>query len=377
MEELCGDMVMEILIRLPARSLIQLKLTNKEWYGLISHPFLVKLHLERLRMDMRAAKILVIDHFPPMGSTNGNPLRFIDFGNSEGYRVERAISNFRDRICLGDTVIRGSCDGLICFIRPCYKHDRIILVNLSTKKFRDLPSRENRNCSGINCRVVAYAVGLGYDPATDDYKVVRAYSQNEYGSGETVVEVFALKGNGWKRINENPRVKFSPMSLYLNGSMYWLASDMNDSQLVLSFNLTTEKFLEVPTPETGNGTKFLGLGILEGCLLVYTVYWELNGCFKAWSMNESGGKSSWDKAFVIPGRLLPTPTKFVKVICIKNGKILFCLDGSDLILFDVKDGTCQFLINPGRHFQYEFTMYVESLISPYTGMASPSTQLKR
>lgn len=119
----------------PSNSLIQLKLTNKKWCALISHPLFVKLHSEHLRTDTRAArlKILVIDHLPhPSGSSR----RYIDFKDSEGYRVV----NLNNPICHIPAVVGGSCDVLICFNHHCYEHGSVFLCNPCTNKVKVLPT---------------------------------------------------------------------------------------------------------------------------------------------------------------------------------------------------------------------------------------------
>lgn len=161
--------------------------------------------------------------------------------------------------------------------------------------------------------------------------------------------------------------------------MHWLLRDITeaeDSQAIVSFDLAAEKFREASTLESSEGTEFLGIGILDGCSLVYTVYWNWNGCFEAWAMKGYDMKSSWAKVLIIPGQLLPTPSMYVQLISMRNGKILLGLDWNETVLFGVEEGSCQFLPNTGwSDFRYEFNGFVESLVSPYLGQWDESIEV--
>ncbi|XP_031389543.1 F-box/kelch-repeat protein At3g23880-like isoform X2 [Punica granatum] len=336
MEKLSDDILVQILTRIPARSVTQLKLTNKKWCALISHPLFVRAYAEHLRTDMRAVRILKIDRFCLQGASNVGPPQSIVFEVFEGHSFDIEVTNLHDPIShFTPTKIQvaGSCDGLIFFIRHCGMYHVLSLWNPSTKEVRDLPDDLNGTYKfGLSQRV-PFGLGIGFDRQMDDYKIVRAAcSQNEHGVKETVVDVFTLKTNAWRRIHDNPR----------------------------------EKFREVPLPESNANTEFQGIGIIDGCLVIYTVYWKRSGLFEAWAMKEFGGRASWAKLFSISGDRLPTPTKRLQLISLRNGKILLGLDRNEIVLYDIAEGSCQFLLDIGwSDFRYEFIVYVESLISPY------------
>ncbi|OWM72409.1 F-box/kelch-repeat protein At3g23880-like isoform X1 [Punica granatum] len=373
MEKLSDDILVQILTRIPARSVTQLKLTNKKWCALISHPLFVRAYAEHLRTDMRAVRILKIDRFCLQGASNVGPPQSIVFEVFEGHSFDIEVTNLHDPIShFTPTKIQvaGSCDGLIFFIRHCGMYHVLSLWNPSTKEVRDLPDDLNGTYKfGLSQRV-PFGLGIGFDRQMDDYKIVRAAcSQNEHGVKETVVDVFTLKTNAWRRIHDNPRGMLSCDSFHLNGAVHWFMrckTEAEDSCVIVSFDLATEKFREVPLPESNANTEFQGIGIIDGCLVIYTVYWKRSGLFEAWAMKEFGGRASWAKLFSISGDRLPTPTKRLQLISLRNGKILLGLDRNEIVLYDIAEGSCQFLLDIGwSDFRYEFIVYVESLISPY------------
>ncbi|XP_031389512.1 F-box protein CPR1-like isoform X2 [Punica granatum] len=342
MEKLSDDILVEILTRIPATSVTRLKLTNKKWCALISHPLFVKAHGERLRTDMRAAclKVLKIDRLCFQRTVSASRPQSLSFEVFEGVSVDKAMNSLHDPISRFPPIkiqVAGSCDGLICFTQLSCLHHIISLWNPSTKEVRNLPNDPNGPNLGFS-QWLSFGLGIGYDCQTGDYKVVRAVcSRNEQCVKQIVVDVFMLKTNAWRRIHDNPR----------------------------------EKFRELPMPETNANTEFQGIGIIDGRLVVYTGYWKWSGIFEGWSMKEYGVKTSWAKLFSISGEIFPAPAKRVQVLSLRNGKILLGLDRNEIVLYDIADGSFQFLLDIGwSGFRYEFIVYVESFISPYSGQGT-------
>ncbi|PKI76109.1 hypothetical protein CRG98_003470 [Punica granatum] len=342
MEKLSDDILVEILTRIPATSVTRLKLTNKKWCALISHPLFVKAHGERLRTDMRAAclKVLKIDRLCFQRTVSASRPQSLSFEVFEGVSVDKAMNSLHDPISRFPPIkiqVAGSCDGLICFTQLSCLHHIISLWNPSTKEVRNLPNDPNGPNLGFS-QWLSFGLGIGYDCQTGDYKVVRAVcSRNEQCVKQIVVDVFMLKTNAWRRIHDNPRGKLSCDSFYLNGAVHWFMrsrTEAEDSCAIVSFDLATEKFRELPMPETNANTEFQGIGIIDGRLVVYTA-------------------------------------KRVQVLSLRNGKILLGLDRNEIVLYDIADGSFQFLLDIGwSGFRYEFIVYVESFISPYPGQGT-------
>ncbi|XP_071687365.1 putative F-box protein At3g16210 [Rutidosis leptorrhynchoides] len=148
------DVVVEIVARLDVEDVIRCKSVCKSWYNLISSDYFVKTHLKR--------------------SYNNN--------RKHGYiriRLHWMINNVTK--LRGCTMV-GSCDGLVC-ISP--DKGEFLITNPSTREVRKLP-------------MIPYRVrermcwGFGYDPFTDDYKVVVGFNESEH---HMCFHVLSLKSN--------------------------------------------------------------------------------------------------------------------------------------------------------------------------------------
>ena len=101
--------------------------------------------------------------------------------------------------CKYEVVLLDSCDGLLCIADLANK---IVLWNPSTRQCNQLPPNPNV-LDFVGCH------GFGYDSFADDYKifVVSMLDPNI----ETVVDVFSLKSNKWKRIQEKHHTRVAYM----------------------------------------------------------------------------------------------------------------------------------------------------------------------
>ncbi|KAL6586636.1 hypothetical protein OROMI_001624 [Orobanche minor] len=115
-----------------------------------------------------------------------------------------------------------------------------VICNLTTKKLKQLnpPHPVHFHCDS----------GLGYDPISDDYKVIRNHKP------ACTVEVFSLKSDSWKLITgPGADVRMGPQcGLYLDGRCYWIRVTSNPQvgirDLIPSFDFTYETFSRFPLP---------------------------------------------------------------------------------------------------------------------------------
>ncbi|XP_031402522.1 uncharacterized protein LOC116212075 [Punica granatum] len=310
MEEIDEDILVDILSRLPARPLGQLKSTNKRWYRLISDPYFVKLHLERSKKDTTGARqkvLKVSNRF--CWKQQGIDTEFVGFKLFESGGQEMAIPYHRDPITwpfqpLKSVKIGGSCDGLICLVIHSGHRPTIRLWNPTTSEYRELPNVcHRREPNPVHEYWHSSIFGLGYDSGADDYK-------------------------------------------------------------------------EVMMPEVD--TEFPGLGILDGCLCIYTARFDLpwNGHFEAWTMKEYGAKKSWAKMISI-SMIEPPCVNIVQFLSLRNGKVHLAgctADRTLTVLYDKDKGVGPLLLNNDYHFSdnnnwsyFLSTVCEESLVSPYRG----------
>ncbi|XP_068304342.1 F-box protein CPR1-like [Pyrus communis] len=96
------------------------------------------------------------------------------------------------------TRIVGSCNGLICLNVHC---NIIIIWNPCTRQSKVLPKPLYSGFGSL-------FYGLGYDPTTDDYKVVQGSSKTTCGSKEVVIQVFSLKSDSWRKSADDDHINY-------------------------------------------------------------------------------------------------------------------------------------------------------------------------
>ncbi|VFQ70156.1 unnamed protein product [Cuscuta campestris] len=355
MEKIEGEelVLVEILTRLPVKSLGRFKSVSKKWLSLISDPHFVKSHLRRSLENCPSARhrILISD-----------PLHSVDFN---GNQVKGRISppkSFEQPFELA-----GSCNGLICLY---IARETFAAINPTTGETRELPKPTHipTHANFFN--------GFGYDATTDDYKVVRGPQPTIGPQPEFIVEMFSFKANSWKRIEYDPELKVIENGFFFNGCVHWLVTTCHGNsryeQRVVSLDLADEKFrVVIPLPDVAApNVTFNGLNIIEGCFSTFSG----GGTFgpdvepvEVWVMREYGVKSSWTRLCRFTPHALPKTCYLVTLLCFRDdGKVIFDVGGSRLVVYNpCNDNSRVIFPKSKKGSDYFYTVvYVESLVSP-------------
>ncbi|XP_076951608.1 F-box/kelch-repeat protein At3g23880-like [Bidens hawaiensis] len=251
MAELAFDVVEQILLRMDVKDLIRCKSVCKSWLSLISSPRFVKAHLNHnIKSDRNNHQLghRRICHSKSM--PNGRWVRWNEI-----------------------IVIVGSCNGLVCF-SP--RDVELVVTNPLTREQKKLPTPPYRpNMDGIGMIRELVCWGFGYDSCADDYKVIAGF-RNKYDINWTTFFVLTLKSNTWKVIG---KIRYGMIieeeedcGILCGGALHWFLSDGNKKKVIISFNLSTGEFKEIPQPDTADydcDIKDLQLGVLEDCLCIY------------------------------------------------------------------------------------------------------------
>ncbi|XP_071689964.1 F-box/kelch-repeat protein At3g06240-like [Rutidosis leptorrhynchoides] len=319
------DVVEEIVTRLDVEDVVRCKSVCKSWYNLISSNYFVKAHLNR---------------------------SYINNNREHGYlriRIHWHFNVFSNGI-LPDCIMAGSCNGLVC-ISP--KPGELLVTNPSTREVRKLPMLPYK--IGIN------VWGFGYDSLTDDYKVVVGFNEFKH---HMRFQVFSLKSNKWKFVGDCDYLTYNTYNtkhricgfLY-DGALHRFMDDTkNKKTIILSFDLSLEKFKEIPLP---NDTKYVcddyrgnRLGMFEErlCILRYNDIYA-KSC-KKWVMNNY---NSW--------QLLPDDYKGNKYGAATPAYLLYFFKDNTWRLVDDR--------KENKHWSYQSwsnvgnPIFVKSLVSPY------------
>lgn len=351
------ELLLEILSRLPVKSLVKFKCVSRTWLSLISNPRFIRTHLQiSSNEDDFGHHGLILTVLPPNSHSHLKQCSLDSALDVKVSTIEVTDIDYPMKNPLKSVWVVGSCDGLVCI---AIEENDLFLWNPSVRKSKKLPH------SGVKLKNGCYIIyGFGYDNLNDDYKVVGIFcvfcGGNVY---ETEVRVYSLESDSWRTIEDfKGGVPLDDSGKYANGKLHWVAShgfDSYHSWNIVSLDLGNETYGEVERPEYGEGVHYWIFGVLGGCLSVLCDYERTR--VDVWVMKEYGVRESWSKVVSVPYMDDPGKSRYSFPVCLlRNGEVLLVF-GSGLVVYNLKNSTFRYLqINELE----EVNMYVESLVLP-------------
>ena len=303
------EIVLEILARLPVKSVLRFRCVCKSWCSYITDPNFISTHLNHNHHHD------YVIHRPKSKSISSRSnLQVCTLALD---RTFETISEFRIPFTFqsGYPRLVGSCNGILCFT-DCVtsKSKDVYLWNPSIRKFKRLPD----TCL---TQLRTLVLGFGYDSQNNDYKVVRISQTRVKDVLAREVEVYSLSSDSWKRVGLG--ISWTPNAFsfsfngilafpFVSGHLHWMievmevggGQEMCFSAMILSFDVNSEKFKELPLPDDEGSfivtkciTSFKGkLALIK---FGYGVQPHSMLC-SIWVMKEYGVLDSWNKLCVLP-----------------------------------------------------------------------------
>ncbi|KEH31947.1 F-box protein interaction domain protein [Medicago truncatula] len=245
------ELIVEILLRLSVKSLLQYKCVCKTWKTLLSDPQFAKSHLL---------------------SSNVHP---------------QLVSVFMGFETRHSTSIIGSCNGLLCL----RDSSGFTLWNPSIK----LKSKSSPTIVAFDLFRLLY-YGFGYDQVNDRYKVP-AVVQNGYNLDETKTLIYTFGEKDWTTIQKfpcDPRCDPGRLGVgkFVSGTLNWI---VNNKDVIVSFDLEKETYEEIWLPQY-DGVNHV-LYVSSNCICVSIDHSKKT---VVWMMKEYGVVESWTKMMIIP-----------------------------------------------------------------------------
>ncbi|KAJ9553926.1 hypothetical protein OSB04_017971 [Centaurea solstitialis] len=372
-ENLPGELLSEILIRVPAKPLARMRCVSKPWNALLSKPSFIKSHLH-CWMHANDEIYLVLANgglcvpFSITAHLSRSPrLELTNF-----FKLPLTISPSESQTVR----FLGSVNGLICF---CYQSDYdhfadhitsysdlvIQIWNPSLSTVLTLPPCQLLPNRFSDCTNVYF--WFGYDPKTDDYKLFKLISRFE----ECLqVEVYSLRKDSWGLINQRFPSHVTQI-LDVNkicvdgcdGRLHWLGSIGNERKLVtmVAFDLGMETFSEISLPQSfiDHNERRCTLGVIAAklCLLSCTKNFKC----EVWVMNEYGVAESWVKHNVLSDL---TGVYFPYGFTISNKFLYTTFEDDGVHLYDLISADTKIMGTGGiqRVMPIKIVQYVESLV---------------
>ncbi|KAL6182632.1 hypothetical protein ACLB2K_044047 [Fragaria x ananassa] len=254
------DLVIEVLSRLPIKSLVRFMSVSQEWSALIKSSRFIAIHQKHLQ---RLNPNLCLLYGRSVRHTYTKPHKISLLGKEDTHLValdlpERVQQDSNDKLIH----IAGSSNGLVC-LHPLYTsknnplytwEEEIVVWNPATRKHRCLPPplafKGEKESTGD--RPLLGFVFINDDAA--EYKVVRiSHSMDHDADGKFtyLTQVFTRSENSWREVKSCvPPGDYdfeSHSSITSNGVLYCLASTKS-VRYVFSFNLQDEVVHNMPMP---------------------------------------------------------------------------------------------------------------------------------
>ena len=368
------EIVTQILLRLPLKSIIISTSVCKTWKSIIQNPTFISTYLHHsITINHHHHHHLLLFRL----CEQRNPKEVYLLLNDEENFTQHPTFDFPfhcPNLKLVNVIYRvvNTCNGLVCLSDDLFGYaNQFFLWNPCLRKFINLayPNVNYRSHGGFDA-----SIGFGFDSKTNDYKVVRVVTlvdNPDSRKDRPVVEVYSLSTGEWRMVTALPpictllgreRVGF------VNGALHWLAFRRNDDDhnfhhFVLVFDLGDEVFREIMLPELpGYETTYKlegSVSVYGNCLALFQKEYN-NGQQNIWVMKEYGVASSWTKVLTIPyedpGLHIPMPIGFRR-----NGEVILKMDDGQLVSVDLGNHKSN---NLGiSSYGYTFVdSYVESLV---------------
>ncbi|KAF8675799.1 hypothetical protein HU200_047288 [Digitaria exilis] len=276
------EIVTEISVRLPVKSLLRFKSVCKAWRSIINDPVFVRAHLLHSASKWEQNQCFIISPHTldrvipgePWPTTFSNHFCFYQW-QLHGTSPDNNVATFLDakhfRRQFNTLRYFTHCDGLL--FAPT--NTRLYICNPATRDAITLPDscRNNLQEGGRTC---CYCAGLGLDPRTGKYKVVQAFYRSvdpDTRMGTNMgMEVFTVagdNGSSWREISNDPPypAKRFQTALAVCGFMFWrLAERRLEHALhgILHLSLEEEEFDITGLPDDLGPDDDFMLDVLHG-----------------------------------------------------------------------------------------------------------------
>ncbi|XP_059458064.1 F-box protein At3g07870-like [Corylus avellana] len=354
-----ADVVVEILSRLPPKSLLRFRCVSKTWLALIgSHDFFSRNLLnDSILTPQNSSQPLPLILVKATDKSDAEKLVFY----SLSYDTLDCVSQIPMNLPPGpvDFLIRpnfylklvGSCNGLLCLYN--FRSRDVYLWKPTT------PSAEFKAIPPLSPH--PFSVGFGFDPKSGDFKVVSLrYVADGTETSTLAAEVYSMSRGSWKRLDL--RVPYGifahSQTLALGGVFLWLA-EQNNGQII-SFDFSDEVFRTTTLPYTrdalGSYHQLMELNGYVAMALFPLSFTNIKMSLEIWVLLEFGVKESWIRFVSIePPMDLERRLGFWK-----NGKLFMENSEGQLVLYDPFTQTKKNLQIEGLKESFEVVLYTQS-----------------
>ncbi|XP_057730768.1 F-box/kelch-repeat protein At3g23880-like [Arachis stenosperma] len=296
--DLPEELIIEILLRLPARTLVSLRSMCRSWRNLISSPDFTRKHLRRSCLRDPSLTSLRIACY-----NRGNGVRYDSFGilsvqsimenPSEPTKVDYFSGQSYNRIV-------GSCHGLLCFFEDDGQNLHGFLWNPCTGFIFQSPQISGQ----------AILCGFGYDHFSDSYKLLGIIMENVPSGLEFSTRIYTFgPTSSWRRtddfpfdhgeLTDEPFMPDNMEGVFFGSSRVCTINWIVNRRVVVYFDLDEETYGQFLLPYNNSDDDYFRrmrtyLCILRNRLSICCEYLKARHWI-VWQMKEYGDAQSWTK----------------------------------------------------------------------------------
>ncbi|PON54139.1 F-box domain containing protein [Parasponia andersonii] len=266
------EVMVEILLRLPLKSLMRFKSVCNSWHDLITDPSFINKHLLlNANNGKTSSSTTLILRWTLQGLSLDDILK-CNF--SEDHRHDKQVLSLVTIFDRDDD--DDNNDQIPCVLEelnmPLIPSDTIFLCNPSLREFKLI------SAPCLPTHFASAEFGFGYDPKANDYKFVRILNGADYGVGSNMAsraQVYSLGTDSWREIKMDTKVRYyrgRRKGVYLRGVYYWWINALpyyND--MILSFDMCDERFQRIPLPDEVQrfGAEWRSLAVWNESLVLF------------------------------------------------------------------------------------------------------------
>ncbi|KAK9950543.1 hypothetical protein M0R45_006029 [Rubus argutus] len=313
------EILLDILRRLPVKSVCCLRCVSKTLSDIVLTPFFVDLHTRFLISTNGAAEAapqLVLRHVTLYRERSHRRLTALESLNYDGGQGKLSLSETLSTSCREGYNVHFVFYNLICFKSrsPLFRPNKCFLINPVSREVLRIPTPDQ---FGKNMMLVGQfgdCYGMGFDDITNTYKIVCVseicnITSTEITCRRVVVKLLVLGTSSWREM-PIPSVLsrgtlYRTKSVCAHGDMHWLFDEEGDIHIV-SFDFKKEEFYLTPIPATSQ-MPYLHLITLRESIAIVDTLSAVN--IEIWVMKDYNLKQ-WKREYIINLQMLGSNVEF-------------------------------------------------------------------
>ncbi|XP_065880471.1 F-box protein CPR1-like [Euphorbia lathyris] len=352
MANLPPELISEIFLWLPVKSLLRFRCVCKSFCAIIKSQSFINSHFKRSSENRIHRKLIALGEHRTTDN-DGLAIHALDF--NEDFQQELVLDKlFPSR---SFHLFFSCCNGLVLLWI-----DKLSLWNPSTREYKILPAFPVKDIQTHNL-----SFALGYDSITDDFKAVVIISKQ---CDFPQVWIFELRSSRWRRIHDFPFVGYNSIKrggngdCFVDGALHFIC--YGKPYIIVAFDVEKETFSLVHEAVQRTERIPSRLHVLGGCLSVS--FWNLTMKEQVdmYVRKKDGVAFTWTRLCFVTGQQFFEETFY----CFVDGRIAYSKEGDKVFLssngklcsYDFKEKSLQEIVTINTNHLDLFS-YTESLVS--------------